>query len=178
MLFGRPKINLHTLEDEFRPINPENSPSISNKGACNAGIYVVRRHPDDRKCVEKRFKEKDIPNGKAEFEMFALRELAHKNVIEYLHGFIDTTRPVPRASMFMELADLGTLSDMLKNRQKDSDWLEESAIWHLFMQLANAVAYLQYGIRDASSTNEFEARIQPDWVSPCPSLITLYQYYS
>lgn len=112
------------------------------------------------------FRTKDIANGRAEFEMFALRELAHKNIIEYLHGFIDSRGYVPRASMYMELADLGTLDDTLKKRHQDLDWFRESEVWHLSMQLANTVAYLQYGIRDASSTDKLESRVQPNWVSP------------
>ena len=166
MLFGRPKISLRSLEDEFHPIDAKDSPSVNNKGFFNAGVFVVRRKPDDRRCVEKRFREKDIGNGRAEFEMFALRELAHKNIIEYLHGFIDFGSSRPRASMYMELADLGTLDHMLEKRHQDLDWFRESELWDLSMQLANAVAYLQYGIRDASSTDKFESRVQPGWVSP------------
>ena len=102
------------------------------------------------------FERRTSPMGERNSRFLLLRELAHKNIIEYLHGYIDSTLSVPQASMSTELADLGTLNDLLKSRQ-DSDWLKESAIWHLSMQLANAVEYLQYGIRDASSTNELES---------------------
>ncbi|KAL8827927.1 MAG: hypothetical protein Q9191_002891 [Dirinaria sp. TL-2023a] len=70
-LFGRPKISLRSLEDEFHPENAEDSPSMGSKGAFNAGVYVDRRKPDDRRCVEKRFRTKDISNDRA---AFALRD--------------------------------------------------------------------------------------------------------
>ena len=164
LLFGRPKVSRRSLEDEFKPVKSSKSVPLSTAGAFNAGILLVRRKPDDRKCVEKRFKPKDILNGRAEFEMFALRELSHRNVVEYLHGFIEPDGPVPRASMYMEWADRGTLEDLHRNYRENNEWPKESAVWYLSMQLANAVAYLQYGIRDAASPEKLERHAQPGWI--------------
>lgn len=87
---------------------------------------MVRRKPDERKCVEKRFNTVDILNGRAEFEMFALRELSHKNVVEYLHAFIELHPP--RASMYMEFADLGTLEDRIVSNREQNKYPAESAV--------------------------------------------------
>jgi len=161
-LFGKPKISHHSLDGEFRPVRSSNSASIGGDGAFNAGVFVVRRKPDERKCVEKRFNARDVLNGRAEFEMFALRELSHKNVVEYLHAFIELNPP--QASMYMEFADLGTLEDRIVTNREQNKYPAESAVWYLAMQLANAVSYLQYGVRDASSDHQSERRSQPGWI--------------
>ena len=131
LLFGRPKISHRSLEKEFKPDKSSNPESIGAGGHFNAGVFVVRRRPDDRKCVEKRFKPRDVLNGRAEFEMFAVRELSHRNVVEYLHGFIDSNGPVPRASMYMEYADKGTLEEKHRQLREEGKWWKESILWYV-----------------------------------------------
>lgn len=70
----------------------------------------------------------DIRNGRAKFEMFALRELRHKNVVEYLHAFIDI-RSSARASMYMEKADLGTLEALIKEFRLCREYPLPSLMW-------------------------------------------------
>lgn len=160
-IYGRPKISSRSLESEFRPVN---STSIGADGAFNAGVYVVRRKPDNRKCVEKRFMVEDILNGRARFEMFALRELAHKNVVEYLHAFVEEHGPAPRASLYMEYADLGTLDDNIRSLREEHEYPPASAVWYLALEMANAVSYLQYGIRDAGGSG-LDRQSQPGWIA-------------
>jgi len=62
-LFGKPKISNRSLGGEFTPIQSSNSASIGGDGAFNAGVFVVRRKPDERKCVEKRFNTRDTLIG-------------------------------------------------------------------------------------------------------------------
>ena len=119
--------------------------------------------PDQRKCIEKRFKAEDILDDRAAFEMYVLRELSHKNVVEYIHAFIDVEGPEPRASMYMEYADLGTLDDWIFSLREKQQYAPASAIWDLGSQLANAVCYMQYGIRDAGSSGN-DNRRQPGWI--------------
>lgn len=151
-----------SLDKEFAPIKAKNR-SIGAGGCFNAGVYVVRRKSDDRKCVEKIFAIEDILNGRAEFEMSTLRELSHPHVVEYIHAFVEH-RPKLRASMYMEYADLGTMADVIETKRKYGPYFRESTVWLLASQLTKAVAYLQYGVRDAGSTNIADRRQQPGWI--------------
>lgn len=100
--------------------------------------------------VQKRYKTEDIKNGTAEFEMKVLRKYRHNNIVEYLCGFIDeTTYREPVASLFMEYCDRGNVNDVLKEHHMLDKPLSEKKVWHIAIGLVNAVAFLQYGVRDA-----------------------------
>lgn len=147
MPWGRLPTLAHEPKGEYRP-KPGNE-SLGDGGAFNAGVFIVKRQQDDRKCVEKRIKPAEIYSGAAEFEIFVLRELNHKHVTEYIDAFIDTSCNPPRASIYMEYCDLGTLADTLHTRRRENKPAKEWGVWELFIQLTNAVAYCQYGIHDA-----------------------------
>ena len=124
--------------------------NLGDRGGFNAGVFIVKRQQDGRKCVEKRFKPLDILSGAAKFETFVLRQLNHKNITEYIDSFIDMSPPIPRASLYMEYCDLGSLADNLNARRKENKpACKEWELWDLFTQLTNAVAYCHYGIHDA-----------------------------
>ncbi|KAL8860669.1 MAG: hypothetical protein Q9178_003022 [Gyalolechia marmorata] len=124
--------------------------TIGGNGAFNAGVFVVKRKSTGEKCVEKRYTTEDIENGTAEFEMKVLRKYRHPNIVEYLCGFIDReSRHKPVASVYMEHCDAGNLDDVVDARAMRGKSFSEKAIWDIFMQLVNAVAFLQYGVRDA-----------------------------
>ncbi|MCJ1463303.1 hypothetical protein MMC07_001909 [Pseudocyphellaria aurata] len=125
------------------------SQSIGDGGAFNDGVYVVKRRQDGRKCVEKRIKQGGVINGAAAYEISVLRSLNHKHVTEYIDSFIDTSGTMPRASIYMEYCDLGSLADALKDCRRFGQHAKEWAVWELFIQLTNAVAYCHHGIHDA-----------------------------
>lgn len=151
----------HSLEHIYKPI----SEPIQGTGCNNGGIVVVRRVRDNLKCVEKRFRWTDIENGNARFEVLMLRACKHRNIVGYVDAFVDCHEMPPRASVFMQYADLGNLEDFYKSRRAaQKPPFAEVAMWSLFAQLVDAVGYLQHGIKKATSADSSERRRSPGWV--------------
>ena len=159
--FGARRPNDHSLTHIYRPV-PE---QIDGTGRNNSGILVVQRVYDGLKCVEKRFRTGDIVEGRAEFEMFILQSLTHRNIVKYLDAFIDVRGRSPKASLFMSYADLGNLENFYKSRRAArKPPFREAAMWDLFAQLTDAVAYLQFGIRKATSNYNQDCLKQHNWI--------------
>ena len=150
------------VRNEFRPYRGANSRIRDAGGAFNAGIFMVRRCSDRKICIEKRFKTIGIRRRFAEFEIFVLEKLHHPNITEYLGAFIESHPTHPRASLFMEHCEVGTLSAYLDKRRPEGQFLAERLVWRMFGQLANAIAYLQYGIQNA--VHEPNETRNPDWI--------------
>lgn len=151
----------HSLEHIYRPIQEP----ITGTGRNNSGILVVRRVYDNAKYVEKRFTAEDVRNGRAVFEIFILEVLRHQNIIEYVDAFVDCRSRIPRASIFTGYANLGNLENFYRARRAaDKPPFNEEAMWLLFAQMVDAVAYLQYGIRKATSTQYHECETKPGWM--------------
>lgn len=131
---------------------PFQSLACSSQGLCNAGISLVSRQPDKYICLEKRLPERLIHSGAARFEIALLRRLKHFNIVRYLDAYIDTQNlHRSSASLYMEYCNRGSLADEIDKRLRNGKWFEEKEIWHIFTQLVNAVAYIQYGLSDAIS---------------------------
>ncbi|KAL8948217.1 MAG: hypothetical protein Q9222_005577 [Ikaeria aurantiellina] len=140
-----PPIADHNIGYLFAPTHKR----VSNTGQYNAGIKVVREIATGKTCVEKKFKKEDIRNKTARFEMQTLNRLRHPNIVKYVAGFIDERHPGrPSASMFLEYCDQGNLHTFIEERRYIGP-LGERWVWDIFMQLVNAVAFLQHGIQDA-----------------------------
>ncbi|KAL8992096.1 MAG: hypothetical protein Q9169_007376 [Polycauliona sp. 2 TL-2023] len=136
---------------------------FSDEGCFNAGVFVVESRLTGQICVQKRYKPEDIQKGTAEFEMKLMRRYRHKNIVKYLTGFIDRRNHWgPVASVYMEHCDRGNVQDVLEKQFRMNTPLSENVVWHIFMQLVNAVAFLQYGIQNACF--EPEPR-NPDWTA-------------
>ncbi|KAL8971557.1 MAG: hypothetical protein Q9197_003213 [Variospora fuerteventurae] len=166
----RPKPADLDIGHNFENVNRRN---IGGNGCFNAGVFIVRHKRSGNKYVEKKYSPENIIDGtgSAEFEMFVLRErkdlfreplpkslcFQHPNVryegvwqVTYMHGFIDEhSYRLPIASIYMEYCDKGNLQDLIERLRAP---LGEEAIWDLSMQLVNAVAFMQYGVRDACRT--------------------------
>ncbi|KAL8655122.1 MAG: hypothetical protein Q9226_003171 [Calogaya cf. arnoldii] len=127
-----------------------NTRNIGGDGCFNAGVFVVKRKSTGETMVEKRYKVQEIRFGTAAFEMHVLRKYKHPDIVEYMAAFIDEkTHREPVASLYMEHCDRGNVEDLTKEYAARRTPLPERVIWHIFMQLVNAVAFLQYGIEDA-----------------------------
>lgn len=144
MPFSRPPIANRGLDGEFKVLQKLDV----TQGDFNGGIYKVRVHKTGEVCIEKRFKPLHIQKGIAENEMNILRSLDHPNIAEYYHAFIEQ-KPKLRASLFMEICDLGSLNDILTKYKDQRLTIGEGFVWSAFMQLANAIGYIQYGVDDA-----------------------------
>ena len=159
MPFGRRPISSHSLEYLY-----SRGPSVAaDVGGYNVGVFIVKRRSNGVKAVEKRIGAKEALNGDAAYEASIIRGLNHFNVIEYYDAFVDDrNRRDPRASIYMEYCDAGTLNGLLERRHKIKERLQETFVWKLFEQLVDAIAYLQYGIYEACN-DPSQAR-EPHWV--------------
>ena len=159
--FGAELPKTRSLEHIYKPI----SAPIQSTGCNNRGIVVVKSVLNGLKCVEKRFRRTDINNGNAKFEMLMLRACNHRNIVGYVDSFVDRYESSPRASIFMEYADLGNLEDFYKSRRAaQKPPFTEVAMWNLFAQVVDAVGYLQHGIKKATSADSLERRKSPGWI--------------
>ncbi|KAL8808624.1 MAG: hypothetical protein Q9200_004183 [Gallowayella weberi] len=155
----RPPPRDYDMSHKFEYMDAHN---IGGHGFFNAGVFIVRRKKDGKKYVEKKYKPEDIRNGTAAFEMKILRENSHKNIVEYFGGFIDEhSHRRPIASMYTEYCNEGNLDDLIRKKADVGRPFTENGVWEIFMQLTNALAWLQYGIRDACSHPEPP---KPNWV--------------
>lgn len=149
MPFGRPPIATKGLDDKFKVLEKLDV----TQGDYNGGIFKVRLNRSREVCIEKRFKPEHIQQGVALREMNILRALDHPNITEYYHAFIED-QPRLRASLFMEICDLGSLNDILTKYRERRQVIGESFVWSAFIQLANAIGYIQYGVDNACSGRE------------------------
>ncbi|MCJ1319879.1 hypothetical protein MMC15_005215 [Xylographa vitiligo] len=133
--------------------------SVTN-GCFNAGIFKVKDLECNNVCIEKRFKPKDIARGIFDNEAHILGRLYHHNVVEYIHAFVADTGPRPSASIYMELCELGSLNDMMERYAREGRGFCESFIWSVFHQMANALGYIQYGVREVTKGTEHR---NPNW---------------
>lgn len=143
----------HDISHQFQQIGGKN---LGSFGCFNAGVYVVRSKANGKKYVEKKFKSEDIFNGGAKFEMHCLRKLWHKNIVKYAAGFIvdKPSQGPPAASVYLEYCDMGNLHDYVQPVAQSGGFIDEVWIWDIFVQLVDAVAYLQFGIPDACHNPE------------------------
>ncbi|KAL9033423.1 MAG: hypothetical protein Q9180_005952 [Flavoplaca navasiana] len=149
----------YDISHEFKLVKKDN---LGNVGCFNGGVFVVQNKSTGKVCVQKLYKTEDIKNGTAEFEMKVLRRYRHENVVKYLSGFIDESiRHEPIASVYMEHCDRGNVQDLIQEYAMRNTPLSEKVVWHLSIQLVNALAFLQYGVRDACFHPEPP---QPNWV--------------
>ncbi|KAI1156384.1 kinase-like domain-containing protein [Nemania diffusa] len=118
-------------------------------GAMNAGVYVVEDMGTEQLYVEKVFRMR--PPGSrwtARGEIEMMRRLTHNSLIHYVDAY---ARDSPfEASVYMEFCDRGSLHDLIweyseKRKSLNPDRIPESFIWHAFLGLADALAYLQTG---------------------------------
>ncbi|KAL8717724.1 MAG: hypothetical protein Q9225_005064 [Loekoesia sp. 1 TL-2023] len=148
---GQPPAD-HDISHLFEPVGNRN---IGAAGAFNAGVFIVRGRKTGKKYVEKKFSQEDIMKGAAGFEMFVMRELRHKNIVKYIGAFIDVyTHPTPIGSMYLEYCDKGNLLDYVQKRHRSGRMFGEAWIWDSFIQLVDAVAFMQLGIRNACHKRE------------------------
>ncbi|KAL9578067.1 MAG: hypothetical protein Q9212_005961 [Teloschistes hypoglaucus] len=150
----------HDISSKFEYVNRSN---IGQDGCYNAGVYVVRSIRSGQKYIEKKFAWRDVDNDTAKFEMDLMRDLKHPNIVEYVGGFIihvPHTPSLSRASMYLEFCDKANLWDFVNSRVKKQRPVGEPWMWDMLIQLVGALAFIQYGARNAC----YDAEAPEDWV--------------
>ncbi|KAI4249451.1 MAG: hypothetical protein LQ352_005641 [Teloschistes flavicans] len=150
----------HDISWKFEYVNRGN---IGKDGCYNAGVYVVRSKRSGQQYIEKKYQWQDVDNDTAKFEMDLLKDLKHPNIVEYVGGFIihvPQSSTLSRASMYLEFCDKGNLWDFVERRVIRMRPLGEPWIWDMLIQLVGALAFIQYGARNAC----YDAEAPEDWV--------------
>jgi serine/threonine protein kinase len=156
MAFGRPPISDLSLQGQYEAV----SLNLGRYGPCTKGIFVVKSRRDGKKIIQKRMAPHYIASGKAKNELSILRELQHRMLLDIsMHSLLTKLETMTAVSTwgiaYMETCKtIWTIQDA---------WIGELAIWGLLKQLANAVAYLQYGIHDAVSATSPITGAAPGW---------------
>ena len=135
--------------------------NLGDAGGCNAGVIMVRRRKDGLKCVEKKMKPSFIRAGRAKEEINFLRGLNHPNINRYVDAFLDDNPTAPRASLYTEYCNRGSLQDRIDYKAETGGFFSESVVVLLLTNLVNAIAYCQYGTKDAYRRQP----TQPGWVA-------------
>ncbi|KAI9682407.1 MAG: hypothetical protein M1817_000461 [Caeruleum heppii] len=118
------------------------------KGCCNGGIHLVQHAKNGFVHVRKTLPSDMVATGYAKTECDILKSLRHRNVVRYISSvFCPET---PRALLYTEWCDQGNLEDVICRYRRQQQFVPEAFIRHVFTSVANALAYIHYGIRDTS----------------------------
>ncbi len=92
---------------------------------------------------------------RAETEINVLKRISRHKNRNLCQFFKELWGPRDRSvSVIIEYCDAGTLSDKLDKHKKQNQLMPEAFLWHLFLGLANALAFLHAGIEDAIKSQQ------------------------
>lgn len=172
------RLTLYTLIPASRcsslrthPRNPATMPNpidafqigqLRATGAFNGGIEVWQKNDSTgTRLVKKIFRHEDVPDH-AEHEIAVLERLKGCPYVTRMHGH-KVNRVSKSAYVYLECCSKGSLWDMIDLHREHDRRIPESFAWHIFWCLANAVAYLQHGPDDDSSSSFSESSSSADW---------------
>ena len=93
--------------------------------------------------IEKRFEKNNLLLCKEEIDM--MFRLKHHSLTMYIAAFM-VDKPTPTASVYIEFCDRGDLEGLQKAYARHPESIvPEGFIWHAFLGLTEALAYLQGG---------------------------------
>ncbi len=146
--------------DQLSTIDPGDG---RGAGACNDGIYLVRRAHDALVCVEKHLPPYAFTdaNGRrltCPREIAVLRTLRHPNILRFVGAVVDPNAAPPIARLYTEYYSHGSLADMLRRLRATGAGVPEAFVWHVFFSLVRALVYLRTG-----STHPHEIRPARGW---------------
>lgn len=186
--FGRAPISDEDLSDHYEYLHCLDG-VVGDKGigGMNGGVFVVRLRETGVLYVEKRychtselhkqlvklanpdrFKKEDRKYAKAEIKL--LRRLKHSALNFYIAAHITPDK----CAVWLEFCDQGSLKDITraykaKRKQADRAGIEkphmpEKWLWHCYIGLCDALAYLQTGLNFASDKIQDPKAKAPGWV--------------
>ncbi|KAI1820187.1 kinase-like protein [Xylaria intraflava] len=151
----------HPLDSKYLRIHTLD-PGGAGIGAMNCGVHVVRSKATAQVCVEKVLRGDDPHSRRtAKTEIKMMQKLRHEAIVRHLETYYQK-QPFA-ANIYMELCKEGTLQDLIKGygmkeKAHDPDYIPESFIWQVFVELADALAYLQTGQSYLSMTPQINDR--------------------
>ncbi|KUJ17998.1 kinase-like protein [Mollisia scopiformis] len=137
-------------------------------GGMNGGVYVVRLKGAPTLFVEKRFLTGATNFKMAQNEIKLMHRVIHGALTFYINGFITPTK----CAVWMEFCDLGSLGDIMKRYKEkraasllDKPHLPEKFLWHCFIGLCDALAYLQSGLHYTKDAVKDPNKKAKGWIS-------------
>ena len=92
-----------------------------------------------------------------------LRTLSHRNITRYIDAFITSPPNAPMCSLYMGACEFGSLSNALEQHAQRRLPMPEELVWQIFMQLVNALGYIQYGIEETVVKVDHSFALNPGW---------------
>jgi serine/threonine protein kinase len=164
--FQREPILDKSIESRFRIVHAIDA-GDGTLGQFNGGVFVVRLSESPSKLfIQKKFKGGEQAIEMAKTEITMLRKLMHSSLTGYHAAFVDERGLCPTASVYIEFCDRGSMRDMLEEyskriNERPPPHIPEPFIWHAFIGLMDALAYLQTGNYCLGNPN---APPKKDWV--------------
>lgn len=131
-------------------------------GSFNAGVYLVRRRGDGRHFAQKKL-QPTVPLSWIKNEIRIIQGLRHRNILKYVESFI--TREPYAASIYTQWCDLGSLDDLIRAHRKSNRPIPEGFVRHVFISLADALAYCHYGITETDVKQVSVTFKKPGWLT-------------
>ncbi|KAI9840457.1 MAG: Serine/threonine-protein kinase Nek2 [Sclerophora amabilis] len=155
---SRPLPSGHIIEngfDRIRRLTPFRDQEF------NRDVFLVRRKQDRKVCVQKNLPIDSILANRAQAEISIVRELRHKNVLEYVDAFL--SHGPMGASLYTELCSFGSLDALIWKYDALGMFIPEGFIRSVFSDLADGLAYCHLGME--STTLATRAVKAPGWLS-------------
>jgi serine/threonine protein kinase len=125
-------------------------------------VYVVRRRRYTNRIVEEQLvcKVQRCPLGERPHEVRVLQDLLDEHPrITHLDCWFRRSPESPVANMLFEYCELGDLWGVSEKYHKIKYYVPEGFIWHVFIQLSEALSYLHYGHGKASEKSTWSTPI-------------------
>ncbi|KAF2816323.1 kinase-like protein [Mytilinidion resinicola] len=146
----------HVKEDShFTFVKALSKQAGGDTGALNGGIFIVRSKGSGALCVEKRFTREDVKGLHAKREVNYLRKLRGHPNISHLKAYELDPGEVPR--MVMTYYELGALDTLIDRYKRKDQFLPEGFLWRVFLDIAKALRFCVYGIRQEGD------KADPEW---------------
>ncbi|KAI9790988.1 MAG: hypothetical protein M1816_004555 [Peltula sp. TS41687] len=132
------------LEHKYIQIK-ELTKGTSDRGCFNAGVFLVRRRKDGAHFAQKKL-HPQMPPAMMQNEIRLIASFQHRNLLKYVESF--STRSPFAASIYTEWCDLGSLDSLISAHRRSHKLLPEGFVRHVFLSLAEALAYMHYGVTE------------------------------
>ncbi|KAK3078504.1 hypothetical protein LTS18_007341 [Coniosporium uncinatum] len=123
------------------------------RGAMNAGVWLVRSARTGEVCVQKVCRAVDFERSQFPVpqEMAVMRYLSDKGGHENVNRLVSLAYDEGRrlGCLVLERCELGTLEGLVLRSREHRITIPEAFLWHIFLSIAEALAFIHYGVADA-----------------------------
>jgi serine/threonine protein kinase len=148
--FSREPALNRSIADRFRKVHAIDA-GDGTLGQFNSGVFVVKLSGNPNKLfIQKKFKGDEQAIQMAKTEITICRKVMHPSLTGYHAAYVVEDGLIPSASLYIKFCDRGSVRDLLEKyteriNEPKQPHVQEALIWHVFIGLMDALAYLQTG---------------------------------